>query len=169
MGRIAFSAPRLIIGAGAAMQENRVRSSRHPISNSGTERTPACSGTPVSAPDLKPGAQRDIPSLQDVRLGTRIQTGGRGGRPGAPRGPVGAPRVKTGCPNGPSPPHRKGGRKTRPPLMILFVPQGLRPTLSGPGATPKPEASPSARGRPPRNRPPRDRWRIQRWGRPDPR
>ena len=42
------------------MQENRVRSSRHPISNSGTERTPVRSGTPVSAPDLKPGTETDL-------------------------------------------------------------------------------------------------------------
>ena len=171
------------------MQENRVRSSRHPISNSGTERTPARSGTAASAPNLKLGAEEYISPPQYVRVGTQIQSGGRHVHTAYPRCPFGHPdsdwgpkrtpppfqdvrlgtRVKTGCPNGPSPPHRKGGRKTRPPLMILFVPQGLRPTLSGPGATPKPEASPSARGRPPRNRPPRDRWRIQRWGRSDPR
>ncbi len=59
-GRFGFPAPSLILGAEAAMQENRMRSSRHPTSNSGTQRTPARSGTAASAPNLKLGAEEYI-------------------------------------------------------------------------------------------------------------
>lgn len=73
------------------MQENRVRSSRHPISNSGTQRTPARSGTAASAPNLKLGAEEYISPPQYVRVGTQIQSGGRHVHTAYPRCPFGHP------------------------------------------------------------------------------
>lgn len=90
-GRFAFPAPSLILGAEAAMQENRMRSSRHPTSNSGTQRTPARSGTAASAPNLKLGAEEYISPPQYVRVGTQIQPGGRHGHTAYPRCPLGHP------------------------------------------------------------------------------
>ena len=138
-----------------------MRSSRHPTSNSGTQRTPGalgsrrlgtqfetgCRGVHLTAP-IRPCRHPD-PVWGPTRAHTAYPRCPLG-HPDSDWGPkrtlhlskmsVGHPVLSRGAQNGPSPPHRKGGRKTRPPLMILFVPRGLRPTLSGPGATPRPEA-----------------------------